>query len=251
MADLSANISSQVKGVASGNFSSLASLGITLVNQAATATNPAVSNVLNVDDSALSSALTTKFQQVSSVFGFQLNSNNANLRVFSQDNTVTISDFTLTIDKDGVPPVFNVSYDLHDGNGTITKPLQVTELSGGLGYTFTGPANTGLAGLKLIYASTDAAIITVKATQGIADRVYNATDAVAKANTGTLAIAQTAIQTSNKRLNDDILQVNSQVAIYQQQLLKQFAALESTISQVNQLLTSLSANDNARFEASQ
>ncbi|MDE3015905.1 MAG: flagellar filament capping protein FliD [Pseudomonadota bacterium] len=244
MADITQTVTAQVAGLSGLN--SLASVGITLTTQpATTGTNatPQVDNILTVNDGELSSALATNFQGVSNLFGFNLTSNNANLGVFTATNLLGANSFTLNID----PGTSTFTADIGGGNPLIT--LQATAISGGTGYLLTGPAGSALAGLQLIYASSSAATIAVTATQGIADQMYNTTNAATTANTGTLAVALTALQTSNTNLNSDIARVNAQVAQYQTQLLQQFAALEQVVSNVNNLLGALAANDQARYTA--
>ena len=90
---------------------------------------------------------------------------------------------------------------------------------------------------------------TVNITSGIASTIRNTTNTALTANTGTLAVAFKSIEDNNERLNKDITQINDQVALYQQQLLQKFAALESAISKVNNLLQSLSANQDAANNA--
>ena len=105
-------------------------------------------------------------------------------------------------------------------------------------------------GLTLIYGSNAAASVTVSTTQGVASKIYNIGTAALTPNTGTLAIAMKSLQDNDTKLNNDITQLNTQVSQYRTMLLNQFAALEKAVSQVNSLLASMSANDQARIAAS-
>jgi len=246
LSNIESQVDAQVAGITSGNPSSLSDIGITLTNQPATSTAPEVDNILNVNDSTLSSALTSNFQGVSNLFGFNLTSNNPNLTIFSHTNALSVTNFTLNIDP-GMG-TFTATYD--EGSGPVTVNLTAQALGSGVtGYTLTGPDGSALEGLQLIYGSSATSTINVTATQGIADTVYNSSNAATTANTGTLAIAMQSLQDSDTRLNQDITNVNAQVAVYQQQLVNEFSALEQAISQTNTLLQSLNANSNAALVA--
>jgi len=251
MASLNSQIISEVSGL-SGTVKSLADVGISLTTQPATSTTPEVPNILNVDDGKLASALATQLTAVKNLFGFNLNSNNPNLTVFSHTNALSISSFTLHI----TPPVgltpgtYTASYTSSSG-APASVTLTATPLSGSVaGYLLKGPAGSVLDGLQLIYVGNSAATIDVTATQGVADRIYNSSDAVLESNTGTVAVALQSLKDSDTRLNEDISRVKLQVEQYQTFLLKQFSALEQAISKVNTLLQSLSANANAALAAS-
>jgi flagellar hook-associated protein 2 len=245
MSDITTQVANQVGGITTGKYSSLSDLGITYTTQAATSTSPAVDNILTVNDAALTSALTTNFQQVSGVFGFHLTSNNPNLAIFSETNALGVSNFTLHIDPG--TSTFTASYIENGSSKTVNLTAKALSADS---YSLTGQDGTALQGLVMIYASNAPATINATATQGIADKIYNTNNAALTANTGLLPVALKALADSDTKLNQNITDTNAQVAIYQQQLIQQYAVLESSISKVNSLLDSLAANDNARLVAS-
>ncbi len=247
MAELTAQVTSQVAGISGSNPSNLSALGITFTTQPASGEDPEVSNILNINDGTLTSLLSTNFDGVSKLFGFTLTSDNPNLRMFSHTNALAVSEFTLNLNPGA--NTFTATYD--SGSGPVTVNLTAQALPGGTSYTLTGPAGSALDGLKLIYGSTATATINVTATQGIADRMFNTGDTALKLNTGTLPVELQSLKDSDTRLQENIARVNAQVAQYQQQLINQFTALEKAISQVNSLLSALAANDQARFIAAQ
>lgn len=247
MSDINTQVVAQIEGLASTGVASLADVGITFVTQPASDTAPEVANILNVNDGKLSSMLATKLIAVRNFFGFNLTSNNPNLAVFSHTNALEATNFTLNVNPGA--GTYTATYDI--GNGPVTVNMTAKPLSGNVaGYMLTGPEGSALAGLKLIYASTDATTINVTATQGIADKLYNTGVAALESKTGLLAIAQQDLKDSNTRLNEDITRVNADVAQYREMLLKKFAALEQAISKINTLLQSLNANANAQLAAS-
>lgn len=241
-------VNTKVGGITGNNPTTLVDIGLSFINVPGNDEVPDVNNALTVNDGALTSALDTNFDGVARLFGFFLTSNNSNLTIFSRTNALAVSNFTLNLDPDDGD--FEATYNL--GSGPVTVELDAVPLGGNVdGYTLKGKVGTALEGLELIYASEDAATITVTATQGVADRLFNLTDGALKTNTGTIALELDAIGDYNEQLEKDIALINEQVDTYQEQLISRFAALEQVISRVNSLLQSLDANADARLTASQ
>lgn len=248
MNNVNSEINTQVAGITGSNPKSLVDIGITFTNQPATDDAPEVDNILTVNDGQLTSALSSNFDGVSKMFGFNLTSNNANLTIFSHTNSLSVTDVTFNID----PGTSTYTATYNPGGGDVTVDLTATPLSGGVdGYTLKGPSGSALEGLQLIYASTSAATITAKFTQGIADRLFNTADSALKQNTGAIAIEQTGLKDRTARLTTDIDNLNQQIDFFQQQLISKFSALEQAIARVNNLLSSMAANDQQRFIAAQ
>jgi flagellar hook-associated protein 2 len=184
--------------------------------------------------------LASDFTDVEALFGFTYSSNNANFRIFSRTNDLSATSFTLTIN-----PGAN-TFTATVGADTIT--LTKTALSGG-GYRLSAPDSSALAGLSMIYASETTATINVTATQGIADRMYNYLNNALESNTGMLDTQTQSVKDSTTRANDEIARIDRQIELYRESLIKQFGALESLLSSVNTLLTSLQAQQDARNNA--
>lgn len=246
MGSLGSVLSSLVSGLSSGDPNKLSDIGLTFIDQEATADTPRVRNLISVDDGKLTAAIAADADEVRRVFEFDFTTDNTALRVFSRTNALKISDFDLTITPSTT--TFEATYD--DGDGPVTIDLDYTEVknSGGTvtGYTLKGQAGTVLEGLVLVYTSTADGTASVNATQGIADKIYNVAESVLKTETGSLAVELDSLKDADVRLQDNIDKINAQVETYRQQLLDKFARLEQAISNVNTLLASIEANDNAR-----
>ncbi|MBY0406252.1 MAG: flagellar filament capping protein FliD, partial [Rickettsiales bacterium] len=174
--------------------------------------------------------------------------NNADLTIFKQGNNLTVSNLTLDIAPAGLPPVFNATY--NTGGGPTTVALTVSPITGSVaGYKLTGPAGSAIEGLEMLYVNTTAATINVTLTQGIGAKLFNTVDAALTSNTGSLAVEVKSINDTSDRLKEEIKNINKQVDNKQEQLLAKFSALESAISRVNSLLSSLEANDQQRYAA--
>ncbi len=247
MSSMGSILSSIVSGLGVDAPSRLADIGLTFIDQEATTDSPRVRNLISVDDGKLTTAIANDADAVRKIFEFDFTTDNNSLRVFSRTNALQISDFDLTITPSTT--TFEATYD--NGSGPTTIDLDYTEIRNSTtnlvtGYTLKGQAGTVLEGLVMVYTSTADGTATVKATQGVADKLFNVADAVLKTDTGTLAVELSALKDSDTRLKDNIDKINAQVEIYRQQLLDKFARLEQAISNVNTLLSSIQANDNAR-----
>ena len=253
MASVNTEVNSKVSGITGSSIpKDLADLGITFTDQAATSTAPAVSNILNVNDTALSTAIASNPSGVANVFQFNFTSSNSNVAIYSRTNALAISNFSLNIN----PATSTYTATYTDANkNTQTTNLTATAIKDpttGLptGYSLTGASGSVLDGLVLLYASTAAGTANITATQGIADKVANTTTVATTATTGTIANAISSITTANTGLQTDITKINAQVETYTNQLLNQLSAMEAAISKVNYILASLTANQNAQLVAS-
>lgn len=82
-----------------GDFDSLATLGITFTDYAGDDENPPIKNLLQLDEAKLASALEADFDGVRSVFEFQFTTSAPDrLAVFSRTNAFNVSDFQFDID---------------------------------------------------------------------------------------------------------------------------------------------------------
>lgn len=253
MASINTEVNSKVSGITgTSNPTNLADLGITFTDQAATSTAPAVSNILTVNDTSLSTAIASNPTGVANVFQFNFSSSNSNVGMFSRTNALAVSNFSLNIDP--ATSTYTASYTDASGNPATTNltATAINDTTTGLptGYSLAGASGSVLDGLVLLYASTTAGTANITATQGIADKVANTTTAATTATTGTLAVAIGSINTANTALQADITKINAQVTTYTNQLMTQLTAMETAISNVNNILASLTANQNAQLVAS-
>lgn len=251
MNGVNTQLSSIVGGISGSNPKGLSDLGITFYDQAATKDTPKIRNLLTIDDAKLASAIASNPDGVRKVFEFDFVSDNTSLRVYSRTNALGTSSFSLSINP--ATSFFQATY--NNGVGNVNINLDATPIvssSTGLttGYTLKGKAGTVLEGLVMVYASTAAGTANVTTTQGIADKLFNVADPALKSNTGTLAVELDSLKKSDTRLNENITKINTQIEVYRQQLLEQFARMEQAVANVNNLLASLKANDDARNSSS-
>lgn len=195
-------------------------------------------------DSGLSAAVTGSGGQFQLVFTAEDTATpvNYNLESSAVNPSDIFSNFTFTVAGN-----YEATYNL--GAGNVTIDLDGESISEGAAYRLTGVDGTVLEGLVLIYGSGLATEIDVTATQGVGDLVYNESETLLEFD-GTLEIELENIAERDVQLEKDIDRINEQVIKYRDQLLRQFGALEAALSRVNQLLTSLDAQAQARRNAS-
>ncbi len=231
-------ISSTVGGIAAADYSALSDIGITFTDLPESADTPFTRNILTVDEDQLENALADNFDAVQALFGFTYTSNNANFRIFSRTNALDATSFTLSVNPG--TETFTATV---DGN---TLSLTATELTGG-SWRLTAPDGSALEGLTMLYVSSTTASISVTTTQGIADRLFNYLGTILTEDTGALDAQIATVQDSTARFEEEITRIDRQLELYREQLLRQFAALESLLSNVNSLLTALDAQSKARY----
>lgn len=214
----------EVPGLPPGALSSLAAIGISLDS----------SNRLVVDDRKLDDALLTRFDEVRGVFEFRFTSSSPDLRVFSRTNALADTEFTVDIVD-------------ADGDGVIESATidgVAAEVSGG---KITGPAGTPYEGLTLLWVGSGSTSIQVRASQGIADRLYNYLGTMLDDIDGTVTRAVEQLDAENARYRDEIAAIDERVERFRQLLIEKFAALEAALSLANGLLTQVRATSAAFF----
>lgn len=238
---VNAEVANVVDGITSGDPDRLADIGINFSDYDGDEETPFVRNILVIDEAELDSALSANFEAVRNIFEFDFTTDDPDLTVFSRTNALDTTSVSLNIDQTN--GVYEATYD--NGSGPITIDLDAESLSGG-GIVLTGQSGTVLEGLTLIYANSSDATVNVDLTQGIGDRIYNALDGVLSDDNGLLTLEMSSIEDENDRLQTEIDRIDDIVEAYREQLLNQFSALESAISQANTLLQSLAAQADAR-----
>ena len=246
-AQITSEITRLVSGIAGSNPKGLADIGITLSDFAGDSTNPATSNIMNVDTDALTSALSTNFSGVQTVFQYNLTSDNSALSTFARTNSLGISSFSLAIDR--TAGTYVATYTDTSG-ATKTTNLDGTTIAATGGLTLTGQKDTVLEGLQLIFASTatNPPAINVTITQGIGDRLFNALDAFVNTKDGTVTNAVKALTDKEATNKTNIDKIDAQIVTYRDQITNTYAQLEAALSKANNLLQLLDSQQKARSQ---
>ncbi len=231
-------LNAMVTGLSPSAKNSLASIGITFGDQAATSTTPVVGNTLVVNSSMLTSAIATNPQEVQGIFDQMFNSSaNNKLQVFSATKQLTVNNFGVTINS-SAPVGQQVSFSYNDSLGAPHTVYGNFNGNSG-GGVITGASNTPFAGLTLLYVGSGNDTITgVSLTQGITAQLFNTISPLLAQN-GAIATEVNSYNSQNTTLNGQITTINQQVSDLRTQLLNKYAALNAAIAKSNNILNYL------------
>jgi flagellar hook-associated protein 2 len=234
---VSNEVNAIVGGVADGQPSRLADIGITFSDFAGDDTDPATSNIMSVDTDTLTAALQSNFSGVAGVFQYQQTSDNSEFATYTESNNLSASSFQVSVD----PTADTATGTYVDSSGnTQNVTFDVTAVGDG-SIILTGQKGTAFDGSAYIYAGTTAATINVQVTQGIASQVYNGMADAIDPSTGQVTLDINGLTTQETTNTTQITAINAQVATYRDQLTTQYAQLESALAAANQVLDLLNA----------
>jgi flagellar hook-associated protein 2 len=109
-----------------------------------------------------------------------------------------------------------------------------------------GKTGTDLEGLTIIYTGDDTANITVTATQGIADRLYNVLDTYLTDITGLVDLTIDKYADLNTRAEDEIERLDEFMTSEREYLIGRFSQLEATVAKFNSVLDYFTALQSAQ-----
>lgn len=215
---LSETVARPVAGLTSGGPTNLAGIGLSL--------DP--NNRVQVDGAKLETALLDDLDAVRDVLEFRFTSSSANLRVFDRGNGLTDTSFSLVVQDangDGVAESATA-----DG---VALEVVVGRLI--------GPQGSAYAGLEMIWAGRGTETITVEATQGVADKLFNLLDETVDVDNGTLRKASDTLTDRNTDYAAEIERVDQRVERYREQLYLKFQAMETAMSLAQSMLEQVKA----------
>jgi flagellar hook-associated protein 2 len=234
---------SQMSTIVSGlttNPNRLSDLGITFSDYQGDDETPFTRNILQVDEDKLEAAIAGNFEGVRKVFAFDMVSDNSNLAVYTRTNALNVTAFSLAVDTGAV----SASATYNDGGSPATVALDIVAQGGG-SFLITGQDGTPFEGLSLIYGGTTGTM-NVTLSQGVGDRVFNELEDILDDQTGIIPLEINAYAENKVNLQEEIDKIDEAIELYRQSLVEKYANLEQTITSINRLLQSLTANDDAR-----
>ena len=238
---IAGEIATVVDGITGGDPDRLSLAGLEFYDYEGDEETPFVRNVMRIDEAALDTLLATDFDAVRRVFEFDYSSTNPSLAVFSRSNALDVSQVDLNIDITN--GIYTATYD--DGGGPVSINLDATALSTGV--LLRGQDGTVLEGLELVYASNLDDNVTLRMTQGVADRLFNDVEEILDKDDGLIQREIDNLAETKDRYQREIDRIDEQVIRYRERLLVQFSVLEQAISTANLLLQQLAAQTNAQL----
>lgn len=216
-------VASAMQNILSSNVGndSLRTIGISLDSK----------NKLVIDDIKLSNTLLNTPKSVESLFSYKMTASSGDLGLIRHPDAGMEFTLDVSVDKDGKLTGARVG-----GNAALFTVS---------GHTIRGVAGTPYEGLTLVYTGNTSKTISVKLSQGLADRMHYAADKSANSENGSL---MTVIGYRNKTNNDLTERVNGLTAStqnYANYLFTAYARMAARISQAQTTINLLKALLNA------
>ena len=187
-------------------------------------------NNLVLDEDVLDDALLEDVEAIQSLLSFDMTSSSSSLGLLARGASAPTS-FTLEIEVDD------------DGNITsATADGVALEVSG---TRLLGTDGTEFEGFSFVYAGTESKSIDVEISYGIAELLYNATEAIGDEEDGTLAEIISGIEDVNTSLEARADDIRDRAETYRDSLTARYASYEAKIAEAKAMLAYLDALLNA------
>jgi flagellar hook-associated protein 2 len=123
---------------------------------------------------------------------------------------------------------------LFGGSGTSTAGLDVVGTVNGVAATGSGQSLTSTDGVRLRISATSAGSLgTVTVSNGYAAQLSNLIDTLTNADTGAIASRTTGLNSSIKRIDDQITSFEERMTTLEANYRRQFSSLDAALSQMN------------------
>lgn len=219
---LAQEIGSGALGLGPGAASTLREIGITMGE----------GGRLRVEEAKLDRALLTRLDEVRSLFEFRATTSSPELAVMARSNNLAQTSFAVAItdaDADGTPEAATI--------GGVAAEIR--------GSRIVGPPGSGFDGLELAWIGSGSTTITVTATQGVADRVFNALEEALRLGTGSLARASEELGGVNRGWREQITLIEERAQRARSQLVEKLTRMESALALANTMLAQVRAQTDA------
>jgi flagellar hook-associated protein 2 len=243
ISQVASEVTRVVNGITDGQPERLADIGINFSDFVGDEENPATRNIMVVDSEKLTSALNANFDGVRGLFEFTLTADNPALSVFERSNALNVSEFVISRSAGGI---YRANYTDADG---VARQVEFSHSALGNGVTLRGKEGTDFEGLVLLFSADVSGPFTpvnVNISQGFGDRLYNLMDSIIDEENGSLSRVLTDFEDQLQRNRLEITDIDSKIETYREQLVNQYAQLESALTKANQLLQLLDAQQGAR-----
>jgi flagellar hook-associated protein 2 len=197
-------------------------------------------NELDLDAGVLSSVLTTNLSGVTALLSAQTTTSSSQLTVANINNAPP--SFTLDIQVDSSGKLTGASV---NGDSSL---FSVDDMG-----NIIGSANSIYAGMAFNYTGTTSQSITITSTLGLAAQIRQIADDASRqvaadgsGNSGSLQTQIDSLTTQDTSLQQNVNDIQSAAATFQNQLLVQYAKYQAAIQQANTTLNYLSALLNAK-----
>lgn len=217
------NISQKVQSILTSSIdeTSLATLGITFN----------ADNTLILNETTLDNALLNDLDAIQGLFSYRMTASSGELGLVRHPDSSLSFTLDITVDGDGKLSTASIG-----GNSSLFT------ISGS---TIKGVVGTAYEGLTLVYTGTTAKSITVDLSQGIADQLYNAIDAVSTSDHGILSDYISSLKDSNTAIEKRISALEDAADSYANYLYGAYSAIAANLAAAESTLDLLKALLNA------
>ncbi|MDQ2081639.1 flagellar filament capping protein FliD [Xanthobacteraceae bacterium Astr-EGSB] len=183
-------------------------------------------NNLVLDEDVLDDALLEDVEAIQSLLSFDMTSSSSSLGLLARGASAPTS-FTLEIevDDDG-----NITSATADGVALEVSDTRLLGIDG-----------TEFEGFSFVYVGTESKSIDVEISYGIAELLYNATEAIGDEEDGTLAEIISGMQDVNTTLEARADDIRDRAETYRDSLTARYASYEAKIAEAKAMLAYLDA----------
>ena len=214
------------------DFIVLAEIGINFVDYEKTSADPLLSKTLEIDETALNEALLNEPNEVMELFLFRGKSNNSDLTMTSFGNQTPAGQYVFNIDASG-GEVNSVTYDLYDTAGNV--------IATGKNATVDGNSIRTPDGLRMFYSGDGNAAdtATVTTSLGLGAQFYFGLDDMLDDETGIIKQEISSLETQNSSYQEKVGRIDERLAKQKEILMDKFIAMESALSRMKNIQSSL------------
>jgi len=227
-----------VSGLGSGAIKSLFAAGVDTLDFPGDDETPETKSVFTLDETKFDAAIASDFEALRNVFAFSFTSNSSELGVFKHSNKLNLTNFVLDIDN-----TQSKEFQVAIRDSTTNEILFYADLNES-DSTIKGRAGTALEDTTFIYTGDGTDTITISATRGVADSVFNLVNNYTK-DDGLVDQFVDSIVDDNDTIQNRIDDINELITSERERLIAEFSLLEAIISQANSTLSFLNSQLNA------
>lgn len=179
-------------------------------------------NHLELDEDALDNALLDDVNAVQKLLAFQMTSSASDLLLLARGTSVP-ADFTLDIVTNSSGSITSASVGGNSALFTIS------------GTRITGKEGTAYEGFTFVYAGSDSKSVDISFSTGIAELLYNISDAATDADSGSLTALIDNLVDADDQLSAKSDDIRTAAETYRSNLTQRYASYQAAISQAESL----------------
>lgn len=239
---LSGAIGSAVEGD-DPTFSSLAQIGITIQGQGDVG-SPLLANTLTIDESELDEALLNQADAVRELFSFGFSSSSSDVLLvgFDEQTGYAENGYTLNVayaNGEIVSANINGNADGSDDGSVTVDGTRLTVVSG------------DAEGLQVLYTGDSSASgIQLDISVGVGSQIHAAASQLLDSESGAIGGQIDVLTDQNERGQSKVDRLEERLERQRENLLERFAAMESALATMNNLLESIRSQIDAAFGGS-